>query len=526
MGKGNALKQNRLTYTFGFSALLFIAVFFAFPVFFTLIKAEGLFKPLKNDYYRGITLFSLKQAALSTLLSLAIGLPAAWLVAKREFVGRRFLKAVSAIPFALPSIVVVLGFVIFYGNSGFISKILGHSPGIIYNFSGVLLAHTFYNFPVIMNVVSSYWETLNSNREFAARSLGAGAARTFISVTLPRLLLPVLSSMLLVFLYCFGSFAIILVLGGGPDFSTLEVEIYRYSRITTDIPRAASLAIISLMINIIILILYSLIQKKNRTAGNPNPPMRKAAVTFAGKILTYIFVIILILFILAPILSVAAYSFTAAATRGGQGTFSTAQYARISPAAVKNSLIIALFSALISILLALSLGKLIALTKSTALEIIAMSPLAVSSVIIGLSYFFIKMNLNIRSPMLLIITAHSLLALPFSLRTLLPALQDEGRNQLNAAKTMGCSPIKAFFSIELPSIRSQLLTAFIFAFAMSAGEVSATLTLSDGTVATIPVEIYRAISSYNYRLAAAFASVLILLSALVFTVKELKWRSN
>ena len=101
---------------------------------------------------------------------------------------------------------------------------------ILYSFKAIILAHTFYNFPIIMSLVSSYWEHLDANCEAASQTLGANKVQTFLKVTLPRLLPAIISAVSLVFLFCFNSFAIILVLGGGPQYTTMEVEIYRQAR--------------------------------------------------------------------------------------------------------------------------------------------------------------------------------------------------------------------------------------------------------------------------------------------------------
>ncbi len=179
--------------------------------------------------------FTLLQATLSTLASLAVALPGAYLIATYSFKGKRMILALSAIPFVIPSILVVLGFVIFFfGNNGFLNRALMtlfqlEEPPlkILYSFPAIILAHTFYNFPIIMSLVSSYWEHMDENCEAASWTLGANKVRTFFSITLPRLIPAIVSSASLVFLFCFNSFAIILVLGGGPQFTTMEVEIYR-----------------------------------------------------------------------------------------------------------------------------------------------------------------------------------------------------------------------------------------------------------------------------------------------------------
>ena len=140
--------------------------------------------------------------------------------------------------FVLPSILVVLGFVIFYGNNGFLNRMLmsllkSDEPvvKILYSFRAIILAHAFLNFPVALSLLTGYWSSLSRTAENAAATLGAGKLRIFLTITLSRILPVLLSAALLIFLYCFTSFSIILVLGGGPEYTTLEVEIYRTNNI-------------------------------------------------------------------------------------------------------------------------------------------------------------------------------------------------------------------------------------------------------------------------------------------------------
>ena len=166
-----------------------------------------------------------------------------------DFPGKKAVNSFTTIPFVLPSVLVVLGFVLCFGNSGIINSFLMKLTGadkpplkILYSFRAIIMAHTFYNFPVCLRLVSTSWRRIGNNRVEAAQILGAGRFRIFTTVTLPALLPSIIAAASLIFIFCFMSFAVILVLGGGPAFSTIEVEIYRLARINIDLPGAASLA--------------------------------------------------------------------------------------------------------------------------------------------------------------------------------------------------------------------------------------------------------------------------------------------
>ena len=240
--------------------LTFLFITFYFPVLVLLIRGlqgsegwtlEWLKELVTSSYYRRVFLFTFYQAVLSTLLSLLAGMPGAWLLSHVDFPGKRVVKALTTIPFILPSILVVLGFILFWGRQGVINKALmgltdTDTPllDVLYSFKAILLAHIFYNFPIALRLIAAWWQGMPENQAQAARTLGASKLRVFGTVTLPQLVPGLLSAASLIFLYCFMSFAVILVLGGGPRYSTLEVEVYRLIKYSLDFGRGGALALV------------------------------------------------------------------------------------------------------------------------------------------------------------------------------------------------------------------------------------------------------------------------------------------
>ena len=80
----------------------------------SLLRVVGL---LRDPYYLRTIGFTVEQTLLSTLLSVVLGLPGAYLLARYELWGKRFIRALTTVPFVLPSIIVVLGFVRVFGTT-------------------------------------------------------------------------------------------------------------------------------------------------------------------------------------------------------------------------------------------------------------------------------------------------------------------------------------------------------------------------------------------------------------------------
>src|SRR5690606_8671641 len=125
----------------------------------------------------------------------------------------------------------------------------------------ILLAHAFYNFSVVVRTVGGFWANMGPRLEEAAATLGANSWQRLREVTLPLLLPSILAAALLVFLFCFTSFGVILILGGY-QFATSEVEIYRQAVSLFTLPQAAVLALLQMVCTFAIMAVYTRLQAR------------------------------------------------------------------------------------------------------------------------------------------------------------------------------------------------------------------------------------------------------------------------
>lgn len=548
------LERSRFYRSLSIPAMLLLTLLFLVPLIIILSKAfvteDGGFsfdqvaRTLGDSYTWRILSFTVLQALASTAASVVIALPGAYLLANYRFRGKRIIRAICTVPFVLPSILVVLGFVIFYGNNGLVNRMLMRLFGlpspplnILYTFGAIILAHAFYNFPIALGLVSSYWEQLPTNCEHAAMTMGARRSTVFRTVTFPRLVPAILSASTLIFLYCFSSFAILLVLGGGPRFTTVEVEIYRRARMTMDVPGAAALSMLSIIIQLVLVAIYSYTQRmmaRQEEVQSQKSRLERRAASWLEKTLIVVYVVFSIIFVLGPLAGVIYRSFLAPVTRSGDLAFSMRWYRQLfgfeeqavstmstAGVSIVNSLVIALLTTMIS----LAVGTLMAARLRTdhgrgrfSLELFAMLPMAVSSVVIGLGYYLISATTG--SSRMLVVLAHVVITSPFVLRTILPEYRKIPFSYTQASLTLGATVPQTFWKIELPLLRGALVTGAAFAFAISMGEMNATLVLADSSLVTVPIVMYRLIGSYNYAGACALGTVLIACCAVVFVIIE------
>ena len=221
-----------------------------------------------------IILFTFEESLASVFVSVLVGLPLAFFVARRKFPGRRFLLSLSGIPFCVPTLIMALGYISTFGMAGTVNRALMGLLGLkeppltfLYSFWGIVLTQGFYNFPLVMVTVADSWASLDTSEEDSARLLGAGEFKVFRTVTLFKLLPAVTSAAIPVFLYCFFSFIIIMMFGA-VGATTLEVAVYHAGRSVLDFRSAALLALIETGCAFVVLMLYSLFEKKGlRSTG-------------------------------------------------------------------------------------------------------------------------------------------------------------------------------------------------------------------------------------------------------------------
>ena len=517
------MQRRWLSHLFGVVATFFLLAFLAYPLTVILGRSfsswESVLNVLTNPYYRERLWFTTWQALLSTGLTLLLGLPGALLFARYDFFGKRLLRSAFTIPFVMPTVVAAIGFLALVGPRGLVGVNLRGTLTLI------LLAHVFYNYAVVVRVVSSYLEALGPRVYEAAQVLGSSPYRTLLRVTLPLALPAVVAAATLVFIFCFTSFGVILILAPQPQFGTLEVEIYRLTSRLLDLEGAGVLVLAQLLVITLFTLLYTRLQARLAvTLSSSRPPLPHPTGMTRVFLLTNLAVAFLL--ILSPL---AALSYSAFWT---DGAFSLRNFGYLLDAprtigfagagqAVVNSLRFALTSTLLALVVGFAFAYAVVRGGWRVLDGVSLLPLATSAVTLGFGYLLAFPGL--RSSPWGVVLAHTLVSFPFVTRSLLPALRGLPDNLLAAAQTLGAHPLTILRRVELPLLIPSFITAASFAFAISMGEFGATLTLQPANFATIPVAIFDRLGrpgAANYGAALALAFLLMVITGLVMGLLE------
>jgi thiamine transport system permease protein len=537
-------------------AVAFVGLFFYAPLAAILrlgaeAAARGGAQALPISSAFGTLGFTVYQAALSTLLTLIVGLPVAYLLARFDFPLKGFLRAFTIVPFILPTVVVAAGFESLLGARGWVNLAL-QAAGLadapvqfLHTLGAILLAHVFYNTSIVLRTVGAAWERIDPRLEEAARVLGAGKARAFLRVTLPLLLPSILAAASLVFLFDFTSFGVILILGG-PAFSTLEVEIYIQALQALNLPAAALLSILQIASTLaLILVSARLSERAESATARVGFRSARRPESAGERIMAAAIVLLLLSLFFLPMASPVAGSFLRTEAASGDRSAAvvglTLDYYRelffnrkgsaffATPIEMAgNSLIVASATMILALALGIPAAALLAHPRRTdrVLEPFLLLPLGTSAVTVGLGLLlvFSKPPLDwIRSPAMLPI-AHGLIAFPFVVRGLKPALAGIPRRLREAAATLGASPWMVWRAVDAPIALRAVISSAAFAFAVSLGEFGATSIIVRPDFATMPVGIYRLLSQpggLNYGQAMAMTTLLMLFcTAAVMTIER------
>ena len=535
--------------------LLYLALFFFYPLLAISavsflrdgqLDLAALARILTRPYYRERLLFTLGQAALSTLLTLALALPAAQALATYRFRGKGALLALATLPFVLPTVVVAAAFKALLGDAGLLNRVLMDGLSLSQpplalerSLTLILLTHVFYNYAIALHILSGYWRTQTTRLEEAARALGCSPLRLWWEIRLPLLRPALLSAAALVFVFCFTSFGVVLLLGDVGRHDTLEVAIYR--QVNIDLPTAATLSLTQSGLMFLMMLVYSRWSQaggrapdlQSATSRERQPRTRRERAWLGANLA------VATLLVGAPLLALVWRSFT-----NSGGHFSSEHYANLARlgrdsllfvpplATIGNSLQFALATMLLSLLL----GTLAAYwlegrgdRSARGLQLrdaFLMMPLTASAVTLGFGFTVVFASgitpawfRALRGSTTLIPILHALVALPFVLRCVLPALRAITPQLREAAATLGAGSRQRWLWLELPLLSRGLFVGAIFAFVLSMGEFGASLFVIRPQQPTLPVAIYRLLGQpqpANYGMALALSVLLLAICAVTF----------
>jgi thiamine transport system permease protein len=525
----------------GASALLIVMMFTLLPVLAMTREAgtidwQSLFD---NAYLQRVITFSLKQAALSTALSLLFALPMALALAhKPRFVARSLIVNLFSLSLVIPTIVAIYGIVAVFGRTGWLNEILSalSLPTVsIYGLTGILVAHVFFNMPLASRILLINLEGIPRQNWRLAKQMGMSPVSVFRYIEWPAIKSQLPSLALLIFTLCFTSFAIVMTLGGGPRATTIEVAIYQALRFDFDINIAVALGGVQLGICILLMMLSTFSTHNHALNFSTFTAMRTSTQskydqqlmdsiwnTKGWGVLHFAIIALSTMYVLTPLLALAL------------SAINTKLLAVLTHPTTIDALINTVLVSLASA--TLSLGLAIALLNSARhirirlkheqagqwLQLSGNVILVLPPLVLGTGLFLLlRPFADVFSiALVLVIIINSLMALPFILRILEGPVLMSANKQDKLLQSLGIQGVNRWVLIDWPTLRKPIGLSLAIAATLSAGDLTAIALFGSERVRTLPLLLYQRMGSYRLEEAAVTAGLLLVLCLALFAILQ------
>ncbi|HEU4457213.1 MAG TPA: iron ABC transporter permease [Longimicrobium sp.] len=473
----------------------------------------------------------------SVVLSGLIGIPLAFLFARRDFPGRRVLGALAAMPVLLPPLVGTISFLFLYGESGFLTRgvqeLLGlrEAPWRLTGAWAVLLVHAYTMYVYFYLFVAAGLARLDDAYGEAAAALGAGWWTTMRRVTLPMLAPAIGGAALLVFMTSMASFSAPYVFGGG--FRVLTTQLYA-SKLNNEGGLVAVEAVVLALTSLLFLLpLQRYEASREYTGASKGLGARPPARVDRGWLLTLagaFFVGVLLL----PHATVFLVSLVPEGTwtiEAFPPVYSAEPYRRLFSEAeqlrpVLNSLQMATLATLANVAFAFAAGYLLARTRVRGRAVVGALvalPWALPGTVLAIA---LASTFSVNRPLegrVLLVGTFAILPLAYfirniplvtraalaSFRQLDPALEE-------AAASLGASRATALRRVVLPLVLPGLAAGAMLAFVTALGEFVASILLYTHSTRPISIEMLSQLRAFDFGGAAAYGVLLIALVAVAF----------
>ena len=514
-------------YVGGISVILLISLLYGFAMRAVLAQGtEFQWQQFFSDrYLHHVIAFSFGQALLSALLSLFFGVLLARAFYYVEFVGKAFLLKIMSLTFVLPVLVAIFGLIGIYGASGWIAQLLYFFDrtwtGSIYGLSGILIAHLFFNIPLATKLFLQSLESIPYEQHQLAAQLNIRGWR-FVRLVewhaLRRQMLPTFS---LIFMLCFTSFTVVLTLGGGPQYTTLETAIYQAILFEFDLPKAAVFALLQFVFCLLLFTFSSLFNTASQTTLSS--PYRWLSSSKSAVKIFHVFLLgVFVCFMLSPLLNILFSALTS-------GKWLTAWHNPQLWKALTYSLTIAPASALLALLMAVTLLLLSRRLQwlyyvKTAQFILnaGMVILAIPILVLAMGLFLLLRDVDFTNAHLfaIVVVCNALSAMPFVLRILTEPFNNNMLYYERLCNSLGLVGWQRFCLIEWHELRTPINYALALAFALSLGDFTAIALFGNQEFTSLPHLLYQQLGSYRHQEAAVTAGILLLLCGAIFALIE------
>ncbi|MDR2450281.1 MAG: iron ABC transporter permease [Candidatus Accumulibacter sp.] len=456
-----------------------------------------------------------------TALSVAIGVPLAYMVARYEFPLKNLVAILPVVTIVIPEVIVGQSWLLILGNNGLVTNFLetlGVELPSFYGWNGLVFSMTLVYYTYIYLGVLAALRGFDGQLEEAGLSLGTPPLMTKLRVLVPLMLPAVAVNALVVFSLVVGNFVLATLLGSRvPLLSVMTYNEFINEMGGSPLLQSAMSVVSIVIVGIVLFVQKKVVERKLYTMTPGRAPQAErvrsgAAVLFTGCVGFIIFLSILPL----VVVFIAAFTETSGPVmRWGTWSFTNIlRIVRSAPEPIFNSLTFASMATLAGVVFAVLASYLIIKKRSLltqSLDYIVVMPLTISGTVMGIALVqtFNTGWLVLAGTSAIMVLCYAVRRLPFAVRNASSTLFNIPDSIEEASISLGVSPLMSFFKVVLPVMKASIVSAAILMWVTTIAELAATVVVYTGGLETMPIAIFRQIDGGRLGLASAYGAVMI-----------------
>lgn len=526
--------------------MIFLAIFLLYPLAITLVRAfwrpdsfnfkftgwslEGFEQFFTTKLYLRSLRNSIVLSVSVTLLTLVIGVPMGYCVARVKIPGKKLLVSLGILPIIMPSFVGAYTWVILLGNKGVLRAAINYiiSPfGItipsIYGMFGMILAMTLTYFPFVFQMSYGAFSSANALLEEAAMLMGAKRSYIMRTITLPLIIPSLGAAALLVFVRAIGNFGIPAVVGGN-NYVLPTLISFAYQG-DGDINFASTISLINVLITGLVLYVqkYVVAKREYETISATHTDI-KLHESLGARLFASIFCLIILIFSLLPQVTIIVMSFFRNWTGLLPVGFTFENYLSI-PKNSSKEMFNSFFLSISATVMCAVFGSILAYIAerkkpkgAALLDMSIMAPFILPGTVVSialLSAFGANSIFKMTGTYAILLISYMIRRTPYVYRSVSANLTQLNPSLEEASTISGATWFYTFRRVSVPLIMPAIISGSVMTLTTLLQELSTTILLYGPKTRTVPIQIYNKVLENNLGQASALSTILLIV---VFTI--------
>ena len=475
----------------------------------------------RKTYY-GTLANSFKVAAAVTAASLIVGILFSYFYTLFDMKGKAFLQTMAILACMSPPVIGAYSWIQMFGRGGIFTKMIKAAFGFrlpdIYGFGGIVIVITCQLFPLVFLYINGALKNIDNSLVEASSGLGCNSFKRFFKVILPLCMPTILAAGLLVFMRAFADFSTPLLIGKG--YQTFPVLIYNSFVGETSRSQnfASAVSVVGIIVTGLIFLVQKLANSKFNFTMNALHSIEVRKPKLVSSIVMHVYCYFIVIVAMLPQFFVAWQSFREC--KGGvfQDGYSFQSYIdafdKVFKRSLPNTFSIGLIALVLVVFMAILIAYLVVRRRNTlnnVIDTLSMLPYIIPGAVVGIA---LVVSFN-REPIVLTGTATIMIValiirrLPYTIRSSVAILQQIPMSIEEAAISLGCSKLKAFFTITVPMMAGGIMSGAIISWITIITELSTAIVLYSVKTETMTLTVYTAVVQGNDGIASAVATMLL-----------------